>query len=34
MSRIRQTCDTVIALESFVGSDKMSNPLFKDFDGL
>lgn len=34
ISRIRQTCDTVIGLESFVGSDKKSNPLFKDFDGL
>lgn len=33
MSRIRQTCDTVIGLESFVGSAKESNALFKEFDG-
>ncbi|KAG8193652.1 hypothetical protein JTE90_024015 [Oedothorax gibbosus] len=32
--RMQQTCDTVIGLESFVGSDKESNPLFKEFDGL
>lgn len=33
-SRIRQICDTVISLESFVGSDKKSNPLFKEYNGL
>ncbi|GFY56130.1 elongator complex protein 4 [Trichonephila inaurata madagascariensis] len=34
ISRIRQICDTVISLECFVGSDKKSNPLFKEYNGL
>ncbi|GFS85907.1 elongator complex protein 4 [Nephila pilipes] len=34
ISRIRQICDTVISLESFVGSDRKSNPLFKEYNGL
>ncbi|GIY73343.1 elongator complex protein 4 [Caerostris extrusa] len=33
-SRVRQVCDTVINLESFVGSDKKSNPVFKEYNGL
>ncbi|KAF8777685.1 Elongator complex protein 4 like protein [Argiope bruennichi] len=33
MSRIRQICDTVISLESFIGPDKKSNPLFKEYNG-
>ncbi|XP_054719326.1 elongator complex protein 4-like [Uloborus diversus] len=32
-SRLHQVADTVVNLESFVGSNKKSNPLFKDFDG-
>ncbi|GBN08185.1 Elongator complex protein 4 [Araneus ventricosus] len=34
ISRIRQICDTVISLESFIGPDKKSNPLFKEYNGL
>ncbi|KFM82625.1 Elongator complex protein 4, partial [Stegodyphus mimosarum] len=33
-SQLWQTCDYVIGLESFVGSDVKSNSFFKDYDGL
>jgi elongator complex protein 4 len=32
--RLEHLCDTVVALESFEGSDKMKNPLYKDYHGL
>jgi elongator complex protein 4 len=31
--RLEHLCDTVVALESFEGSDKMKNPLYKDYHG-
>ncbi|KAK3745864.1 hypothetical protein QZH41_013222 [Actinostola sp. cb2023] len=32
--RIERLCDTVVSLESFAGSDKETNPLYKDYHGL
>ncbi|XP_031559664.1 elongator complex protein 4-like isoform X1 [Actinia tenebrosa] len=32
--RIERLCDTVLALESFAGSDKETNPLYRDYHGL
>ena len=31
--RVERFSDTVVALESFVGSDKETNPVFKDYHG-
>ncbi|XP_046863597.1 elongator complex protein 4-like isoform X2 [Xenia sp. Carnegie-2017] len=33
-SRIERLCDVVIKLESFSGSEKETNPMFKDYHGL
>ncbi|XP_062513143.1 elongator complex protein 4-like [Corticium candelabrum] len=32
--RLEHLCDTVVALESFEGSDKMKNPVYRDYNGL
>lgn len=34
MKRIENLSDTAIALESFAGSSKETNPIFKDYHGL
>lgn len=34
MGRITKLCDTAIALESFKGSERETNPLYKDYHGL
>ena len=31
--RVEHMCDTVIGLDSFVGSDKEKNPAFKEYHG-
>lgn len=33
-SRVRNLSDTVVGLESFIGSEKETNPLYKDYHGL
>ncbi|XP_077983543.1 elongator complex protein 4-like isoform X2 [Glandiceps talaboti] len=32
--RMEQLCDTVVKIDSFVGSDKDKNPVYKDYHGL
>uniref|UniRef100_A0A3B3QPS4 Elongator complex protein 4 n=1 Tax=Paramormyrops kingsleyae TaxID=1676925 RepID=A0A3B3QPS4_9TELE len=34
MDRVTRLCDTAIALESFRGSERETNPLYKDYHGL
>ncbi|XP_018618653.1 elongator complex protein 4 isoform X1 [Scleropages formosus] len=34
MGRVTKLCDTAIALESFRGSERETNPLYKDYHGL
>ncbi|XP_058858881.1 elongator complex protein 4 isoform X3 [Acipenser ruthenus] len=34
MGRITKLCDTVVSLESFSGSERETNPLYKDYHGL
>ncbi|KAG8564450.1 hypothetical protein GDO81_016474 [Engystomops pustulosus] len=34
ISRVRNLSDTVVGLESFIGSERESNPLYKDHHGL
>ncbi|XP_073514183.1 elongator complex protein 4 isoform X1 [Phyllobates terribilis] len=34
ISRVRNLSDTVVGLESFIGSERESNPLYKDYHGL
>lgn len=34
IARVRNLSDTVVGLESFIGSEKESNPLYKDYHGL
>eukprot|EP00063_Salmo_salar_P063163 XP_014037998.1 PREDICTED: elongator complex protein 4-like [Salmo salar] len=34
MGNITRLCDTAIALESFRGSERETNPLYKDYHGL
>ena len=34
LSRVERLCDTVVRLESFAGSEKETNPTFKDYHGL
>uniref|UniRef100_A0A8C5QL32 Elongator complex protein 4 n=1 Tax=Leptobrachium leishanense TaxID=445787 RepID=A0A8C5QL32_9ANUR len=34
MLRVRNLSDTVVGLESFIGSEKETNPLYKDYHGL
>ncbi|MBN3305323.1 elongator complex protein 4 [Amia ocellicauda] len=34
MGRVTKLCDTVIGLESFRGSERETNPLYKDYHGL
>ncbi|XP_010874461.2 elongator complex protein 4 isoform X2 [Esox lucius] len=34
MGRITRLCDTAVALESFRGSERETNPLYKDYHGL
>ena len=31
--RIHQVCDSVVQLDSFVGSEKEKNPAFKEYHG-
>ena len=33
MKRLERLCDAVVRLESFAGSDKEQNPLYKDYHG-
>nr|XP_033784172.1 elongator complex protein 4 [Geotrypetes seraphini] len=33
-SRVRNLSDTVVGLESFIGSERETNPLYKDYQGL
>ncbi|KAM4720995.1 elongator complex protein 4 isoform 1-T1 [Rhinophrynus dorsalis] len=33
-NRVRKLSDTVVGLESFIGSDRGANPLYKDYHGL
>ena len=33
VGRIERLCDTVIRLESFAGSDKATNPIYKEYNG-
>ncbi len=33
IKRIRRMCDVAVRLESFAGSDKETNPVFKDYHG-
>ncbi|KAM6158066.1 LOW QUALITY PROTEIN: elongator complex protein 4 [Rhynchocyon petersi] len=34
ITRVRNLSDTVVGLESFIGSEKETNPLYKDYHGL
>ncbi|XP_056382620.1 elongator complex protein 4 isoform X2 [Hyla sarda] len=34
IARVRNLSDTVVGLESFIGSERESNPLYKDYHGL
>ncbi|XP_040835974.1 elongator complex protein 4 isoform X3 [Ochotona curzoniae] len=34
IGRVRNLADTVVALESFIGSERETNPLYKDYHGL
>lgn len=34
IKRIEKLCDTVVELESFAGSDRETNPIFKEYHGL
>ncbi|GFO07212.1 elongator complex protein 4-like [Plakobranchus ocellatus] len=34
IQRVERLCDTVVRLESFAGSEKEKNPVFKDYHGL
>ena len=33
VKRLERLCDAVVRLESFAGSDKEQNPLYKDYHG-
>ena len=32
--RLERLCDTVVHLDSFVGSDKEKNPVYKEYHGM
>ena len=33
VQRLERLCDTVVRIESFAGSEKEKNPVFKDYHG-